>query len=366
MDINIQNLTNYISHQLQIGISPDEIQQQLLGAGHTPDSVHQAFTIVQQQTMPSAPTPSAHGTVAPAANGQKRGRIRTGWILLKQSLSVLSGNRGLLRYLGITYAWIIGINLVFFGIYFLAFKTGNSLESSTDANGMSPIAYVLAFAGYIITYFVINFYATALAANMLDIFKGQKRSYTEYIGVARGKAGKILIFSIISATVGMFLQYVVERIRFIGWILAYILGTAWNLGTMFVLPIIADEDASAPASIKRSIALFKQTWGESITAKITVNAPLFLIQLALIVPFFLLLFGAIVVHSLPLVIFVIVLYVIAVLSLAVLGSFANSLINTALYYYAASGKIPAAFSADMLNGIMIPKTKRGFLGLFKK
>lgn len=234
-----------------------------------------------------------------------------------------------------------------------------------ENGSLDYLGYAFAFLTYIITYFIINFYAVALAANMLDIFDGNKKSYQEYVRFTRGKIGTILIFSIISASVGMFLQYVVERIKFVGWIISWLLGTAWSLGTMFVLPIIAREEVGAPTAIKRSIGFFKQTWGENIVAKITVNLPLALINIAMLFVFGLLAVGAVMLESWPLLILLFVLFIIASLTLSIIGSFANSLINTALYYYAANQRIPAAFSEDMLNSIFIPRTKRRFFGRSK-
>lgn len=110
MNPNIQNIKIYIISQLQNQISSAEIQQQLLGAGHSPDDVQQAFRLAQQELMPpvAATSPENQSAVSPAnlpqANGKKRGRIKTSWILLKQSAAVLRGNPYLLRYLGITYA----------------------------------------------------------------------------------------------------------------------------------------------------------------------------------------------------------------------------------------------------------------------
>lgn len=391
MDQNTQNVINYIKQQLYAGVTADEIQQQLVNAGHTTESVQRAFGIVQQTFVPTlaeAPaimsdglTPSGPSTenssttvantfVAPMANGQKRGRIRAGWLLFKQSVRILSGNRGLLRYLGMTYLWVLSLNVISISlIAYVVYYSADMFSYQTSSNNNASIQvfwYSFAFMGYLLSYFIVNFYATALAANMLDIFRGERRSYTDYIAVARSKKGNIFMFSLISATVGMFLQYVVERIRFVGWIIAYLLGTAWNIGTMFVLPVIVEGNVSAPQAIKQSINFFKQTWGENITAKVTVNAPLFLINLGMLVAFSVLFFGALMSNSIVLVIIVTVIYILAAISLAVLGSFANSVINTALYFYAAHKAIPAAFSADMLNSVFIVKSKRGFFGRNKK
>ena len=52
---------------------------------------------------------------------------------------------------------------------------------------------------------------------------------------------------------------------------ARLFGMAWNLATMFVIPVIALEDLPVSASIRRSASIFKSKWGESVVAQGTVG-----------------------------------------------------------------------------------------------
>src|SRR5690349_16160858 len=99
-----EQLEDYITGQLQAGLSPDDIADQLATAGWPAEHVHDAFRAVQarmaphhlQQAAPPTETvqpQTAAATArptdpAPAANGGRWGRFKTGWTLFKQSMRI--------------------------------------------------------------------------------------------------------------------------------------------------------------------------------------------------------------------------------------------------------------------------------------
>ncbi len=361
MDEHQQTLVTFITDQLSSVKNPDEIYSQLIAAGWPEDQVRQAFQAVHTQIMPTAlrgqadaePTvPTDPNQSLPQANGKRRGRIRTGFELLKQSLRLLNGNRYLFRYLLMTWAVIMAVEVALFLIVYF----GPSMLINSYGNG--PGWYLFVFISYVVIYFLINFYAAALASNIQGIFKGERKPYGAYIAAARGKAGPIFVFSVIDAIVGMFLRFVVERLRFVGWILAWLLGTAWSLGTMFVLPMIMDTDVTAPQAIKQSIKFFKQTWGEGVVAKATVNVPLGLITLLIAAIFIPIIWVTVYSGAYAVAVVAVFVYLFIQITIAIIGSFANSVINVALYYYATTRQIPPGFSADMLNQVFVKRKRR--------
>lgn len=352
---NQQTLINFISGQLQQGQHPDVISSQLAQAGWQEDQVKQAFLTVQAQVVPTTMQQpgqvvggSALTASKPQANGKRRGRIRMGWRLLKHCVSLLNGNKYLLRYYFMTWVMVILINAVFFGIVWFA----DDGFFDSDAHW-----YPLLFVAYLVVYCVINFYAAALARNILDIYKGEKQPYSHYLKAARSRFGPIFVYSLISAIIGVLLEYIIERLGKIGEIISWLVGTAWGLATMFSLPIIMDTPASGVGSIKQSWHLFKQTWGEGITAKVTVGTPIALLQILLIFVFSFALFPAIAADSLGMILFIVLVYVFFSVSLAVIGSYASNFINVALYFYATTGQVPPSFDEEMLNSVFI-KSKR--------
>lgn len=351
MDTN-QQLTTYIYSQLQHGQSPDTIAEQLRQAGWSEDLIQQGFSAVQSQVVPSSMQGSAAAmqqqvVEKPQANGKRRGRIRTGWQILAHCIDLLNGNRYLLRYYLMTWALVILLNAVF--IVFFWFANPDFYESDTNW-------YLIGFAMYLIIYCVINFYAAALARNILDIYEGQRKPYAEYIRAARSKFWPIFVYSLLSALVGIIMEYIIERLGWVGRIIAWVIGTAWSVATMFTLPIIMDTDKSAPSAIKQSWGLLKQTWGEGITAKVTAAVPITLLQIAAMFIFLVLMWPAFAAGWVAALLLVFC-YIFVSVSLAVIGSYASNFINAALYYYATKGQVPPGFDANMLNDVLV-KSKR--------
>ena len=69
---------------------------------------------------------------------------------------------------------------------------------------------------------------------------------------AASRAGKILPWVIVSATVSLILRAIEERAGAIGQIVAGIAGMAWSVVTFLVLPIIVIEGYSVGDAIKGS------------------------------------------------------------------------------------------------------------------
>lgn len=348
MDAN-QQLTTYIYGQLQHGQTPDTIVTQLRQAGWPEDAIHQGFNAAQAQMMPShmqaAPAQATKTTLQ--ANGKKRGRIKTGWRIFTHCIHLLNGNRYLLRYYLMTWALVIALNAVFIAFFWIV---------NPDFYASDTSWYLIGFGMYLIIYCVINFYAAALARNILDIYEGQRKPYAEYTRAARAKFWPIFIYSLLSALIGILLEYVIERLGWVGRIISWLIGTAWSVATMFTLPVIMDSDSSAPSAIKQSWGLLKKTWGPGITAKVSAAVPITLLQIAHVFVCFALLWPAVAIGWFA-VLVLLLWYLFVSITLAVIGSYASNFINAALYYYATKGEVPPSFDAEMLNQILV-KSKR--------
>lgn len=376
---NKNQLAQYVYSQLQSGLNPDEITRQLKDAKWDDVSIKDAFNAVQSNMNPQSqgvddgqPRDNETGAtvVNYAANGpRKRGRIKTSWILFKQSMKVLRNNKGLLRYPFMSGLISVLVFTVFAVIVFLSREVFFTV--STDTLGgeeyvLSPLGYVASFGFYIFSSFIVFMYSAGLAAHVLDIFRGQSQGYKTYMKKAWSKAGPLFVYSVITATVGTILNAIEERARWIGWIVSRILGTLWKLGNLFTIPVIVEGDVGAVTAIKSSIGLFKSRWGENIAGRVTFGVISLLILLLSAIPVFFTMFlvGFIVgsINENAAIIVIILLNFVWLISFAVIMSAASSVLNTALYYYARYETIPAAYDQDILNSVFVQKKKRKFFG----
>lgn len=364
-----QQLKSYILEHLQSGVSPDEITQQLRGSGWDEASISNAFKAVQSTIVPTpvSQTSVPGGGPVTEATGKKRGRLKTSWLLLKQSLKVLKNNKELVRYpvMGGLLSLIVTIPfgaMFFFGENTLYYVTKN-FEGKEDAS-LTLLGLAVTFVYYVIIYFIIFMYNTGLAANVLDIFRGKSEKYHAYMARAWAKKVPIFVYSLITATVGMILRAIEERSRLIGYLVSRILGTLWGLANLFTIPIIAENDITAPAAIKKSTKLFISKWGENIAARITFGGLAFLIFLLMFIPIVIVsvMLGA-TLGPIGIILALIIIFTI-ILVFSLVQSAASSILSTALYFYAEYQQVPAAFDKDLLNSVFIPKKQKR--GLFSK
>ncbi len=161
----------------------------------------------------------------------------------------------------------------------------------------------------------------------------------------------IIAWALISATVGLILHLIGQRVGMLGRIATAIAGGVWSLVTFFVVPVIILEDKGVLDSVKESVSLIKRTWGESIVG----SGSIMLIFVGIGFVAFLgmlgtLALGNMVVFGIALALFLILVVVLAVVATAMQGIFV-----TALYTYARTGTIPSAFSRDLIEHAFVQK-----------
>lgn len=376
---NQEKLKNYIYQQFQAGLHPDEIAQQLRTAGWNETDIAVAFQAVQSTMAPSSPaTPTDtlqpgqdQASTGSAAHfeptGRKRGRIKTAWLLLKQSLRVLRHHKQLLRYPfmgGIISLLLTAIFVV------IALAGGDTFYyQGTDVFGdqeayLTPAGMLLAFVYYVVAFFVIYIYNAGLAAHVLDIFRGKSNDYKYYMKTAWSKRGTIFFYSLITATVGVILHAIEQRFRWIGYFVSRILGAIWSLANLFTIPVIVETDSSAPNAIKQSTQLFLSRWGENVAARITFGGLAFLLYLLLFIPLMIIVFMIGGAFGVPGIVFAFVVMLASIILFATVETAASNILSTALYFYARYQQIPGSFDPELLNAVFVPKKKRR--GLFGK
>jgi hypothetical protein len=191
------------------------------------------------------------------------------------------------------------------------------------------------------------FFNCALAACAQAKFSGREMSLSGGLSQAASRLGPILIWSLLSSTVGILMRTINERVGILGKIAVWLFSAAWNLTTFFVIPVLIIEDVGAIEALRRSGNLLRKTWGEQLTVGIGIGW----ISLILAVPGILL--GAVGANYYSPVLALAVLYfvtLVAVLS-AIRGIF-----NVALYRYATAGEVDT-FPPAMLHGAFVTKRR---------
>ena len=166
------------------------------------------------------------------------------------------------------------------GMLFLATdpEVAGALNAAEQEGEVPPwataAALLLLFLFYLVVYFIINFFLTALVGAALQRLEGGDPSFGDGLGIARSRAGIILGYSAIAATVGVLLSLLRGRQgqSGAGAIAAGIGGLAWGVATFLVVPVLAAKGLGPIAAIKESSALLRRTWGEQLTGSFGLGA----------------------------------------------------------------------------------------------
>jgi hypothetical protein len=213
------------------------------------------------------------------------------------------------------------------------------------------VFYIALFAFYLVSYFVVIFFNTALVSCVNARLQGKEMSVGEGLGIALNHFFSILGWALVSATVGIILQILREEGGYIGKIAAALVGGAWGLVTFFVVPILVIEDKGVFDAIRESASLIKKTWGETIIGSGSIMFVFVIIGLiGLLATLATLLLGSAVIFGIALVLFIGLVIVLAVVAAAMQGIFV-----TALYTYARTGTVPSAFRNDLIQNAFVQK-----------
>jgi len=143
---------------------------------------------------------------------------------------------------------------------------GIYVEGTATANADENIDMVLVGLLYLLEYFVIFFFNTALVGAALIRMQGGDPTVGDGLRIATGKIGKIFGYAMIAATVGLVLRAISERVGFIGQLVVGLLGAGWTVATYLTVPVLVSRDIGPIDAVKESVSLLKATWGENVIA----------------------------------------------------------------------------------------------------
>ncbi len=297
------------------------------------------------------------------------GTFSRSWAMTKESWAVLRADKTLILFPAIssaalllvlaTFAVPTGIALMDSGV----FDAGR--EQVTNARGevVLPMGTrillgFIAFAFYFVSFTVMNFFNVALVGAAMERFEGRDAGVRVGLGIAVQRIPQILLWSLVAATVGVILKAIEERVGIFGKIAVALVGTAWAIASFFVVPVLAAEGVGPFTALKRSVAILKRSWGEAAVTRIGVGAVFGLAIVAVLAIAAAAAVASVVSLDAPaLAIAIGVVAVIIVIGLSLLSTTLQSIVQAAVYRYAAQQTVAPGFSSQTLRGVFMPKSK---------
>ena len=273
-------------------------------------------------------------------------RISRSWGLIKASAGVLAKDKELLVFPLLSAVCTLIVAAAF---VLPAFGLG-ALDGLGDGGaGMSLTVYVLAFLFYLVQYFVIFFFNSALVGAAMIRLDGGDPTLRDGLRIASSKALPILGYAAIAATVGLILRAIQERAGFLGKLVSGFLGVAWTLASFLVVPVLVSRNVGPIDAVKESAVLLKKTWGENLIGQGGVGLVFGLIFFGLIIVGGGAIIAAATTGSGMLIGLVVALVIVALLLAGLIQAALSGIYSAALYRYAVGAGDSQGFDVQLLG-----------------
>jgi hypothetical protein len=222
--------------------------------------------------------------------------------------------------------------------------------------GNAPATHQAAYYGvlflfYLCNYFVVIFFNSGIVACATLRMSGSNPTIGDGFRAAAARLPAIAGWAVVSATVGLILRLIEDRSKWVGRIVAGLLGAAWTVVSFLVVPILVVENKNPITALQESTALVKKTWGEQVAGNFGFGLMFFLLALPAAGVIVLSLFSG----NIAIIGGCIALAVIYLIGLGLVQSALQSIFQAAVFLYARDGQVPEGFEAELLGNAMLRK-----------
>ena len=284
------------------------------------------------------------------------GKFARSWALMKASAAVLRSDKSLL-----IFPLLSGLSTLLVAASFLipvaVMTIGGEHAGQDFQERMSVGSYLLMFGFYLVQYFVIIFFQTALTGVALMHLRGEPTSVGAGFALARAKLPQILGYALIAATVGLVLRMIQERLGLIGRLVIGFIGLAWTVATFLVVPVLASKDVGPVDAVKESVELLKRSWGENLIGNGGIGIVFGLMMLLAVLVGAVLIGGAVATQSVVAIVLAAVVVVVGFILLGLIQSSMQGIYAAALYRYAEAGEASVGFDEALLQQAFRTKKK---------
>lgn len=308
-------------------------------------------------------------------------RFENGWKLFLNSLEVMSNNKSLLLFPVATVALTILMGVLF--LTPIVFQpTGHSYSEKAhwstvgdrlfvvgpptaedtargrkESVSLTPQAYAFGALFYFLSMFLATFFNVAFVHEIFDALDGKPVSVMEGLQFAGTKVKPILLWTLFAGVVGLLIRSLEERVGFFGRWVVRLIGLAWSVSSVFVIPVLVmEEHSDNPIGVVRqSAGVIRKTWGEALAGYAGLQfggifvglGSLGVLATAFGVGFFL--------ENVGMAMALVVLWLAFMCAFAYAMSVASQIYLCVLYRYAATGVVPDGYTPEMLTMAWKPK-----------
>ncbi len=257
------------------------------------------------------------------------------WNLVSQSFRLLRNDKKLMVFPVLSAIGAAALALPFLLAFFGVRAAGGP--------HLGPNTWLFVLLWYCGASFITIFFNCALAACVQMRFAGQDPTLGDGLRRAANRVHTILLWSVLSATVGQLIRLVERRTGWVGRLVMGFAGLGWGMATYLVVPVLVMEEAGVMASVKRSASLLRQTWGEQLVSGLAFGWLVLLYAVPGVV------LGALGANGYPLFIAPAILWF---ATMAAAFTAASEIFTVALYRYATTGEAPSGYDAGAMGAAL--------------
>lgn len=274
------------------------------------------------------------------------------WMITKLTFSVINKDRELIGFalLSFSFSAIFSIAMIFPSVL------PSLLQNGFDKESLEVYQYLILLLTYFGLAFIATFFNVCVVYTTKVRFEGGDATFGESIRFAFSRLWIITQWSLLSASVGLILRLLhdlASRLGKAGEIVAKIiiglLGMAWSIMTIFVVPVLVYEGRSPVDAIKRSIDVIKKTWGESLVRAVGLGFVQLLVFIIIIASCTALSYALYAEFDGMGIVIGAGIGVGLCLFTGLIFAVANTVYNTALYVYANSRQVPSGFNEEVVK-----------------
>lgn len=196
-----------------------------------------------------------------------------GFALAGISFSIVKKEKRMIVFPLLSHALVLSlVALICWGLYA---RYGLHIFDKQTLGYLKHIPKSEIFVAQIVIFFTLIFVGTLIATTTsiglvdyaIDRFQNKPTTVGRSLGKALSRFGTVALWSIISTAIGIILALIRENKKTQGimrFILDDLLTMTWGIATFFAVPVIAQQNLGALASIKQSARLMKQTFGQTV------------------------------------------------------------------------------------------------------
>lgn len=214
-------------------------------------------------------------------------------------------------------------------------------------------AFGMAYCGaaYFLSMVLATYFNVAFYHEILSALRGNDVSIRRGLAFALTRWQAVLLWATFAGLVGLLIRQLEERVAFFGKLVIGLIGTAWSVASIFVVPVLVMESESINpfGMLKKSALTLKKSWGEALIGFVGVQAGGMLVAFGSVLLALVAIAISVIAQSVWVAIVTGVVWLSTIITLSYFVSVANHVYRCALYLYATEQTVPEPYSLELLQ-----------------